>query len=126
MIYLPWDLNSDKPVYLQIMERIEHNILSGIYPAGERLPAVRELAQEAAVNPNTMQKALQELERSGLIYTERTNGRFITNDMKKIDTMRESLAKEETRRYMKAMENLGFTSKLIHQFMNSYFKEEEK
>lgn len=126
MIYLPWDLNSDKPVYLQLMERIERNILSGIYPAGERLPAVRELAQEAAVNPNTMQKALQELERSGLIYTERTNGRFITNDMKKIDTMRESLAKEETRRYMKAMENLGFTSKLIHQFMNSYFKEEEK
>lgn len=126
MTTLPWDLNSDKPVYLQLMERIELNILSGVYHPGDRLPAVRELALEAAVNPNTMQKALQELERSGLIYAERTNGRYITDDIKMIDEMRNSLAKEETKRYFNAMEKLGFPSDLIKNFMDSYLKEEEE
>lgn len=125
MINLPWDLNSEKPVYLQLMERIERNILSGVYHPGERLPAVRELASEAAVNPNTMQKALQELERSGLVYAERTNGRFITDDITMIDKMRDSLAKEETKRYFNAMEKLGLTPERIREFMNSYQEEEQ-
>ena len=122
---MPWDLNSEKPVYLQLMERIERNILSGVYRPGDRLPAVRELAQEAAVNPNTMQKALQELERSGLVYAERTNGRFITDDATMIEKMRHTLAKDETKRYFTAMEKLGFSSELIRDFMNLY-QEEEK
>lgn len=122
---MPWDLNSEKPVYLQLMERIERNILSGVYHPGERLPAVRELASEAAVNPNTMQKALQELERSGLVYAERTNGRFITDDITMIDKMRDSLAKEETKRYFNAMEKLGLTPERIREFMNSYQEEEQ-
>jgi DNA-binding transcriptional regulator YhcF (GntR family) len=107
------------------MERIERNILSGIYHPGDRLPAVRELASEAAVNPNTMQKALQELERSGLIYAERTNGRFITDDITMIDKMRDSLSKEETKRYFYAMEKLGLTPEHIREFMNSYQEEEQ-
>ena len=63
---MPWELDNDRPIYLQLMERIQQDIVSGIYKPGDRLPSVRDLAVEAAVNPNTMQKALSELERSGL------------------------------------------------------------
>ena len=73
---MPWELDNDRPIYLQLMERIQQDIVSGIYKPGDRLPSVRDLAVEAAVNPNTMQKALSELERSGLVYSQRTSGRF--------------------------------------------------
>ena len=64
---MPWDLDNDRPIYLQLMERIQQDIVSGVYKAGDKLPSVRELAIDAAVNPNTMQKALSELERDGLL-----------------------------------------------------------
>lgn len=79
---MPWDLDNDRPIYLQLMERIQHDIISGVYRPGDKIPSVRDLALEAAVNPNTMQKALSELERSGLVYSQRTSGRFITEDEK--------------------------------------------
>ena len=65
---MPWNLDSDRPIYLQLMERIQHDIISGSYKPGDKLPSVRELAMEASVNPNTMQKALSELERIGLVH----------------------------------------------------------
>ena len=77
---MPWNLDSSRPIYLQIIERVQMDIITGRYQPGDKLPSVRNLAQEAAVNPNTMQKALSELERSGLIYSQRTSGRFITED----------------------------------------------
>ena len=77
---MPWNLDNDRPIYLQLMERIQHDIISGVYQPGDKLPSVRDLAVEAAVNPNTMQKALSELERCGLVYSQRTSGRFITDD----------------------------------------------
>ena len=64
---MPWNLNSDRPIFLQIVERIQMDIISGKYKPGDKLPSVRELAAEAAVNPNTMQKAFSELERTGLV-----------------------------------------------------------
>ena len=70
---MPWNLSSDRPIFLQIVERIEMDIISGVYQPGQRLPAVRELASCAAVNPNTMQRALSELERTGLVYSQRTS-----------------------------------------------------
>ena len=75
---MAWALINDRPIYLQLMERIQTDIVSGKYKPGEKLPSVRELALDAAVNPNTMQKALSELERIGLVYSQRTSGRFIT------------------------------------------------
>lgn len=105
---MTWNLNSERPVYLQLMERIQRNILSGTYRHGEKLPSVRELAAQATVNPNTMQKALQELERSGLIYTERTNGRYITTDVSLIEQTRKQLATTETKAYLFTMNNLGY------------------
>ena len=72
---MPWNLDSDRPIFLQIIEKIRLDIVSGYYQPGDKLPSVRELAAEASVNPNTMQKALSELERTGLVYSQRTSGR---------------------------------------------------
>ena len=77
---MTWNLDNNMPIYLQLMDRIQRDIISGRYGPGDKLPSVRELAVEAAVNPNTMQKALSELERRGLVYSQRTSGRFITEE----------------------------------------------
>lgn len=106
---MEWDLTGDRPIWLQLTERIRMGIIAGEYRAGDRLPSVRDLAAEAAVNPNTMQKALTELERSGLIYSQRTSGRFITRDEARIQGLRRQLAGEEGRRFLTRMEGLGFS-----------------
>lgn len=105
---MPWELDNDRPIYLQLMERIQQDIVSGIYKPGDRLPSVRDLAVEAAVNPNTMQKALSELERSGLVYSQRTSGRFITEDTQLLDEMKTSLASEHILQFLEKMIQLGF------------------
>ena len=78
---MSWNLDSERPIYTQIIERITLDIISGIYAPGARLPSVRDLAQNAGVNPNTMQKALSELERTGLLFSQRTSGRFVTEEL---------------------------------------------
>ena len=105
---MPWELDNDRPIYLQLMERIQQDIVSGIYKPGDRLPSVRDLAVEAAVNPNTMQKALSELERSGLVYSQRTSGRFITEDTQLLDEMNTSLASEHILQFLEKMKQLSF------------------
>ena len=77
---MAWSFDNSVPIYKQIVKEIELRIIGGIYNTGEKLPSVREFAEEASVNPNTMQKAFVELERTGLVYSKRTNGRFITED----------------------------------------------
>ncbi len=105
---MPWNLDSDRPIFIQIVERIQVDIVSGRYKAGEKLPSVRELAAEAAVNPNTMQKAFAELERTGLVYSQRTSGRFITEDTAMIEQLKKQLAEQKIAEFMKSMEQLGF------------------
>ena len=107
---VPWDLDNDRPIYLQLMERIQHDIISGVYRPGDKLPSVRDLALDAAVNPNTMQKALSELERSGLVYSQRTSGRFITDDESLLLRMKKDLAEDHIRQFLDKMNNLGFNS----------------
>ncbi len=106
---MPWNLDSDRPIFVQIVERIEKQILSGKYQPGDKLPSVRDLAMEAAVNPNTMQKALSELERSGLVYTQRTSGRFITEDQNMINQLKKNLAKETIENFLLQMQDIGFS-----------------
>lgn len=106
---MPWNLDSDRPIFVQIVERIEKQILSGKYQPGDKLPSVRDLAMEAAVNPNTMQKALSELERSGLLYTQRTSGRFITEDQNMINQLKKNLAKETIETFLLQMQDIGFS-----------------
>ena len=96
---MPWDLDNDRPIYLQLMERIQQDIIAGIYNPGDKLPSVRDLALDASVNPNTMQKALSELERSGLVYSQRTSGRFITEDDAMLKKMKKDLASEHIHQF---------------------------
>lgn len=109
MSKMAWDLDADRPIYAQLVERIQMQIVSGQYPAGGKLPSVRELAAVAAVNPNTMQKAFAELERSGLIITQRTNGRTVTEDQQKIRDIKEALAQEHANNFFTKMKELGYT-----------------
>lgn len=106
---MPWTLSSDRPIYLQLIDQIKLQILSGKYGCGARFPAVRELAAEAAVNPNTMQKALAALEQEGLLVGSRTSGRTVTTDNSLIQTMREDLAGEELAHFRRSLTELGFS-----------------
>ena len=114
---MAWNLDSDRPIYAQILERIQMQIVAGIYQPGDKIPSVRELAAEAGVNPNTMQKALSELERSGLVITQRTSGRVVTEDMNMIRETRNQLAKEQVLDFMKRMRALGFEKEDIAEIL---------
>ena len=120
---MPWELDNDRPIYLQLMERIQQDIVSGIYKPGDRLPSVRDLAVEAAENPNTMQKALSELERSGLVYSQRTSGRFITEDTRLLDEMKTSLASEHILQFLEKMKQLGFQKEETAALIQNALKE---
>lgn len=106
---MKWNLSTDRPIYAQLIEQITYAIVSGEYRAGEKLSSVRDLAEEAAVNPNTMQKALSELERSGLVYSQRTAGRYITEDETMLAKVKEQIAVEQIDRFLAQMERLGLT-----------------
>lgn len=101
--------DNERPIYVQLVEKIRIQIISGRLKAGERLPSVRELALTVRVNPNTMQKALVELENEGLVYTERTNGKFVTENKELIEKLKKELAKEEVNSYLNDMKNIGIT-----------------
>lgn len=116
---MAWNLDSDRPIYAQLLERIQLQIVSGIYQPGDKLPSVRELAAQASVNPNTMQKAFAELERSGLIITRRTSGRFVTEDTEMIAQIRTSLAREEINSFLQKMKSLGFEAPDIIRLLQS-------
>ena len=108
-----WELDSNRPIYLQIAEKIELEICSGVYQPGDKIPSVRELAQEAGVNPNTMQRALTELERKKIIITFRTSGRIVTEEKERIQEIRNNLAKEQIRGFLEKMWEMGFDKKEV-------------
>ena len=103
-----WSLRGDAPIYAQLVEQIKQEIVSGGFPPGQRLPSVRDLATEAGVNPNTMQRALAELERDGLVYSQRTAGRFVTEDKIMIEQAKLGLALEQIQQFLQSMSRLGY------------------
>ena len=121
---MAWNLNSDRPIYAQILEVIQLRIIVGQYKPGEKIPSVRELAAEAGVNPNTMQKALSELERSGIVMAQRTSGRIVTEDMEMIKQTRNLLAKEQVEAFIGKMKELGFNKKEIMELLEQAGGEE--
>lgn len=123
---MPWDLKSDRPIYVQLIEQIELMIFSGIYLPGSKLPSVRDMAQEAAVNPNTMQRAFAKLEEDGLIITHRTSGRFITEDESMVKKAKARLAQEQISEFLEKMKKLGFEQKEILSVINSMLEEDKK
>ena len=106
---MTWSFTPDRPIYLQLQEQINLSIVSGLYPPGSKLPAVRDLALEASVNPNTLQRALAELEREGLVYTHRTSGKYVTQDTAVIEKTKNNLAMELVETFLKKMEAVGYS-----------------
>lgn len=112
------EFDAGRPIYLQLCELLTHAIVSGEFEPGQRLPGVRELALQYGVNPNTAQRTMAELERNGLVYSERTAGRFVTTDTALIADVRKATALEETTIYLKKMANLGITQNEIQSLLS--------
>ena len=122
---MEWKFRSDLPIYSQLVEQIKLGIVSGNLLPGERLMSVRDMATEAGVNPNTMQRALQELERDGMVYSQRTAGRFVTENMKVIERAKQKFAEEQIRSFLEAMKKLGFQREEILLLLKEKEEEEE-
>ena len=105
--------DTSRPIYAQIVERLKAKILAGVYPPGGHLDSVRDLAAAAGVNPNTMQRALQELERQGLMFSQRTSGRFVTEDREMIEDAKRTLANRHISAFIRQMQALGYTRQEI-------------
>lgn len=102
-----WNFDNERPIYKQLVEQLKVFIINGEYPPGSKMTPVRDLALESKVNPNTMQKALQELESIGLVYTKRTSGRFITSDQKLIEKVRKEMAYDIMNQFLLGMDKIG-------------------
>lgn len=123
---MAWTLDADRPIYTQLVEKIQMDIVSGFYKVGDKIPPVRELATEAAVNPNTMQKALAELERLGLLYTQRTSGRFVTEDEEMINKVKEEMASKHIKVFLENMKQLGYDVEETISVIKELKREEEE
>ncbi|MBQ8550051.1 MAG: GntR family transcriptional regulator [Clostridia bacterium] len=107
---MAWTFNDRTPVYLQIAERIRNEIIGGAYEPDSQIPTVRQLALTAAVNPNTVQKALQELEDEGIIYSRATAGRFVTADPEKLQGARDAAAKKLVKDFLSSAAHLSLSA----------------
>lgn len=104
---MSYEFDSHKPIYLQLIELFSQQIVSGTWAAAAKVASVRDLALTYSVNPNTVQRALSELEREGLMYTERTSGRYITQDQNLIKDLRQKLAGDKVEQFISQMNALG-------------------
>ena len=121
---MPWELDNKGSIYGQLIRTIRQRILTGYYPPGSKIDSVRELAEEAGVNPNTMQRALSELEREGIVRSERTSGRFVTDDEERINAMRQEVGFEFVSEYVSAMQAFGFSGKDIQDAVATWLRKE--
>ena len=121
---MSWNLDGKQSIYVQLVRTIRQRIVTGYYKPGERIDSVRELAEEAGVNPNTMQRALTELERDGVLRSERTSGRFVTEDEEMIRKMRDDAAEEVLRAFLNEMRALGYSEKEIQAIVKERLQKE--
>ncbi len=121
---MAWTFDNNKPIYLQIVERLKHSIVARELTAGDKLPSVRDLAQTAGVNPNTIQRALSELESQGLVFSRRTSGRFVTEDHALIDQSRQELSQTELHSFVNHMTQLGYKEQDLPQLLSHYIEED--
>lgn len=122
---MAWEFENNRPIYTQLLDKIQMMIISGKYKSGDRFTAVRELSVEAGVNPNTMQRALQELERIGLVSSNRTSGRLVTEDTDLIERIKEQKASEYTQVYLNNMRALGIGTEKILQMVTNEAKKKD-
>ncbi|BDS69951.1 GntR family transcriptional regulator [Streptococcus pneumoniae] len=119
---MSWTFDNKKPIYLQIMEKIKLQIVSHTLEPNQQLPTVRELASEAGVNPNTIQRALSDLEREGFVYSKRTTGRFVTKDKELIAQSRKQLSEEELEHFVSSMIHFGYEKEELPGVVSDYIK----
>ena len=122
---MEWNFRSDQPIYSQLMQKLSEAIVSGVFAPGEKLPSVREMAVEAGVNPNTVQRALADLEREELVHSQRTAGRFVTEDENVIKNAKLRLADERVEEFLRSMKKLGCTRDEIIGLIAAAKEEEE-
>ena len=120
---MSWKIDDGRPIWTQLKEQMIKRIVSGTYSSGEKLPSVRDLAGEAGVNPNTMQKALAELEREGVLYSQRTAGRFVADRVAGGGSLREELSKKHIQTYVDNMRSLGYADSEICAALETFLKE---
>ena len=119
---MSWTFDNKKPIYLQIMEKIKLQIVSHTLEPNQQLPTVRELASEAGVNPNTIQRALSDLEREGFVYSKRTTGRFVTEDKELIAQSRKQLSEEELEQFVSSMTHFGYEKEELPIVLRDYIE----
>ena len=119
---MSWTFDNNKPIYLQIMEKIKFQIISHKLEPNQQLPTVRELASEAGVNPNTIQRALADLEREGFVYTKRTSGRFVTEDLDLILQSRKQLSEEQLQQFVTGMVEFGYEKEELPTVLRDYIE----
>ena len=117
---MAWKFNDASPIYAQIIESIKHLIINGTYKPGDKLPAVRDLAVEAGVNPNTIQRAFQDLEREELVKSDRTSGRYVTDDQEKIEELKKELSKKYVNDLFENLSQLGMSEKEIKKIVSEW------
>ena len=117
-------IDNNKPVYIQLVEQLKVKIISGEIELDSKLDSVRSLAADAMVNPNTMQKALAELEREGFVYSKRTSGRFVTDNKELIENERKNLVKDNVKKTLDTLINLGYTNKEILSLVEEILRED--
>lgn len=120
------DFNDSLPIYMQIMNLIKSRMVSGEISGGDKLPSVRELSKELKVNPNTIQRAYQELEREALVFTQRGMGTFVTEDIETIMSLKRNMAKELVDRFFMEMKKLGFDSDEVKKIVSDWIEREER
>ncbi|MEG0857664.1 MAG: GntR family transcriptional regulator [Terrisporobacter sp.] len=120
---MDWNIDNNKPVYIQLVEQLKSKIISGDIKAGDKIDSVRSLAEDAQVNPNTMQKALAELERQELVFSKRTSGRFVTDNEEKIKLMREEVANKEIESLKANLGRLGYSEEEIIELVTHNIRE---
>lgn len=120
-----WKLTEDRPIWIQLVDQLTMLIVSGIYASGAAMPAVRTLAGEAGVNPNTMQRALAELENRGLVETRRTAGRIVTEDLSLIQSVRKNFACQRMSEFFASMHALGYTDEQTRELLAAWDNKEE-
>ena len=123
---MSWEFQDHLPIYAQLMDTLKRRIVTGRYLPGEKLPSVRELAAEAGINPNTVQRAFSELEREGLIYTQRATGKYVTENADEIKSARQALAKTQVAEFLSNMQSLGYSVGDVIVLLQSFNESEEE
>ena len=119
---MDWKLDDGRPIWPQLSQQLARRIIAGVYPPGSRLPSVRELAAEAGVNPNTMQRALAQLEQEGLAKADRTAGRLVTQDRQILESVRLREAQAVIQGYYEAMSALGYSRERAAELLKEEFQ----